>query len=167
MKYISKIIDSNDNKSSFNCGQIQLDNYLKFQSSQDFKRKLSVCFVLNNEENNQIVGYYTLSNYSIPLDFIPIELKNKLPNSYNQIPVTLLGRFAIDKSHQNKGIGKLLLIDALKRCYFTAMTIASFAIIVDPIDENATEFYKKFGFILLPDAGKMFLPMKIVSELFK
>jgi hypothetical protein len=40
-------------------------------------------------------------------------------------------------------------------------------VIVDPIDDNATQFYKKFGFVLLPDSGKMFIPMLTIGELFK
>jgi hypothetical protein len=42
----------------------------------------------------------------------------------------------------------------------------SFAIIVDPLDKEAQKFYKKYGFIDLPDSGKMFLPMKTVNQLF-
>ena len=40
------------------------------------------------------------------------------------------------------------------------------AVIVDPIDQEAIRFYKKYGFILLPDSGKMFLLMKTIAELF-
>jgi hypothetical protein len=40
------------------------------------------------------------------------------------------------------------------------------AVVVDPIDEDAVRFYQKYGFILLPDSGKMFLPMNIIARLF-
>ena len=40
------------------------------------------------------------------------------------------------------------------------------AVIVDPIDDDAVKFYKKYGFILLPDSGKMFIAMDTVSRLF-
>ena len=43
--------------------------------------------------------------------------------------------------------------------------IGSMAVIVDPIDEQAVQFYQKFGFILL-DSGKMFLAMKTIVDLF-
>ena len=82
------------------------------------------------------------------------------------MPVTLLGRFAIDKSSQGKGVGKLLLIDALKRSYFASQSIGSMAVVVDPVDEPAVNFYKRYGFIWLPDSKKMFLPMKTISRLF-
>ncbi len=79
----------------------------------------------------------------------------------------MLGRFAIDLNYQGKGVGKILLIDALKRSYEISQTIGSFAIIVDPLDEAAEEFYLKYGFIKLPDSGKMFLTIKTIESLFK
>ena len=40
------------------------------------------------------------------------------------------------------------------------------AILVDPIDKDAVKFYKKYGFILSPDSGKMFISMETVDKLF-
>jgi GNAT superfamily N-acetyltransferase len=138
---------------------------LKTQASQDIKRKLSACFVVF--ENETIIkGYYTLSNYSIPLSSFPEHIQKKLPKSYNSIPTTLLGRLAIDKKYQGKGIGKILLIDALKRCYEISLEIGSFAVVVDPIDEEAENFYKKYDFIKLPDSGKLFFAIKTLQDLF-
>jgi len=78
-----------------------------------------------------------------------------------------LGRLAIDKDFQGKGIGRILLIDALKRCFDTSVSIGAFAVIVDPLDNEAEMFYEKYGFVKLPDSGKMFLPMKTIKELFE
>jgi GNAT superfamily N-acetyltransferase len=77
-----------------------------------------------------------------------------------------LGRLAIDKSQQGKGIGKVLLIDALKRSYGISHEIGSFAVVVDPINLEAENFYEKYDFIKLPDSGKMFIAMKTLHELF-
>jgi len=89
-----------------------------------------------------------------------------LPKSYTSIPTTLLGRLAIDIKSQGKGIGKILLIDALKRSYEIAKEIGSFAVVVDPIDEEAEKFYQKYGFIKLPDSEKMFIAMNTLKLLF-
>jgi GNAT superfamily N-acetyltransferase len=95
------------------------------------------------------------------------EIVKKLPLSYKDLPATLLGRLAVDNRYQGQGLGELLLIDALKRSYDTSITsIGSMAVIVDPIDDDAVKFYKKYGFILLPDSGKMFIAMDTVSRLF-
>lgn len=52
----------------------------------------------------------------------------------------------------------MILMDALKRSYFTSKQVGSMAVIIDPLDEEAVKFYRKYDFILLPDSGKMFLP---------
>jgi ribosomal protein S18 acetylase RimI-like enzyme len=167
MRQFSELLNSRHNKAEFSCGIELLDNYIRTQANQDVKRKLSACFVVCDNNSNLIKGYYTLSNNSIPLEFIPAKIQHKLPKSYKAIPTTLLGRLAIDKRFQDQGVGKLLLVDALKRCFDTSKSIGSFAVIVDPIDQNAVNFYAKYGFINLPDSGKMFLPMGTINQLFE
>ena len=166
MNQISEILSSKHRRSKFSCGNELLDVYLQKQANQDIKRKLSACFVLIDKETNLIKGYYTLSNNSIPQESIPIQIQKKLPRSYKSIPTTLLGRLAVDSRFQGRGVGKLLLIDALIRSYETSKKIGSFAVIVDPIDQDAEDFYAKYGFIKLPDSGKMFLPMRTINQLF-
>lgn len=167
MNELTESLNSNHRKKEFSCGKKMLDSYLQKQANQDIKRKLSACFVLNDEETNLLKGYYTLANNSIPQNLIPTEFQKKLPKSYISIPTTLLGRLAIDNRFQGKGIGKLLLIDALKRSYEISKSIGSFAVIVDPLDKDAEFFYAKYGFIILPDSGKMFLPMNTIKTLFE
>ena len=164
--YLTTPLDSKHKKSEFTCGNTYLDNYKQKQARQDIKRKLSACFVLSNEDN-EIRGFYTLSNAGIPRELIPENISKKLPRAYESLPVTLLGWLAINKKSKGQGLGKLLLIDALKRSFEVSKVIGSMAVIVDPIDENAISFYNKFGFISLPDSEKMFLSMKTIEQLFK
>lgn len=161
-----ELLDKMHNRKEFDCGNELLNNYLKHQASQDVKRKLSACFVLADKITKHIRGYYTLSNNSIPLTAFSEQIRHKLPKSYTSIPTTLLGRLAIDKNFQGKGIGKILLIDALKRSYETSTEIGSFAVVTDPIDEYARNFYKKYDFIELPDSKKMFIAIKTLKDLF-
>lgn len=113
MKELTEVLSSRHKKKEFSCGKEMLDNYLHKQANQDVKRKLSVCFVLNDKENNLLKGYYTLASNSISQELVPDKYKRKFPKSYTSIPTTLLGRLAVDKRYQKQGIGKLLLIDAL------------------------------------------------------
>lgn len=162
-----ELLDKKHKRKGFDCGKELLNNYLRDQAGQDFKRKLSVCFVLAEKETDTIQGYYTLSNNSIPLSCFPEQLKRKLPTSYEAIPTTLLGRLAIDKKFKGKGLGKILLIDALRRSYEISKEIGSFAVVVDPIDREAELFYEKFDFIKLPDSKKMFIAIRTLKELFE
>ena len=162
-----ELLDKKHNRKDFDCGKELLNDYLKTQAGQDVKRKLSACFVLADSETKVIQGYYTLSNNSIPLSSFSEQIQKKLPKSYTSIPTTLLGRLAIDKKYQGNGIGKILLIDALKRSYGISNEIGSFGIIVDPIDDDAKSFYQKYDFIELPDSKKMFIATQTLKELFE
>jgi GNAT superfamily N-acetyltransferase len=166
MSYLTVPLDSSYNKKDFFCGKSLLDNYLKKQASQDIKRKLCVVFILPAPDFN-IKGYYSLSSGSISRNFVPQDIMKKMPESYSDLPVTLLGRLAVDKRYMKQGIGELLLLDALKRSYdISVSSIGSIAVIIDPLDKEAESFYAKYGFILLPNSGRMFLSMKTISQLF-
>lgn len=160
-----ELLEKKCEKSNFNCGQSLLDNYLKKQAKQDVGRDLSACFVLLDEAN-VVKGYYTLSANSVRKEDFSETLQKKWPPNYHDIPTILLGRLAIDNSLKGKGYGKILLIDALKRSLEISENLGTLAVVVDPIDEIAIDFYARYGFILLPSSGKMFLPMKTIAELF-
>lgn len=166
MNYLTKPLDSSADRKGFCCGKSTLDHYIQKQVNQDIRRKLSVCFIIAGTAN-QIKGFYTLSNDSISLDELPEEIRKKFPQAYTHLPVTLLDRLAVDLKFHGSGLGKMLLIDALKRSYEVSLkSIGSIAVVVSPLDDEAEVFYKKFGFFSLHDSQKMFLPMKTISKLF-
>lgn len=151
--------DSHDRR-SFDCGVEPLDRYFHNQAGQDHRRHIAACFVLPDTERSRIAGYYTLSSFSIMGDALPDALQKKLPK-YGQIPCTLLGRLAVDREYQAAGLGKHLLVDALKRALDHSAEIASWAVIVDA--KNEAEAF----FIALPSASqRFFLPMPTIAKLF-
>jgi GNAT superfamily N-acetyltransferase len=150
-------------KSAFDCGNELLNRYIQKQAKQDVNRDLSACYVLNDVNEKKVLGYYTLSGNSINRNEFPIELMQKMPPSYVNLPTILLGRLAIDKHEKGKGFGSILLMDALKKCVEISESLGILAVIVDPYDENAIDFYKKFGFILIPSNNKMFIPIKTIE----
>lgn len=141
-----------------------LQNYIRSIARQDIDRDLARCFVLVDKD--QIIkGYYTLNNLSIPSDHCDVAFKKKYKLTYQAIPSTLIGRLAIDSSIQGKGLGGILLFDALKRAYDVSRTIASFAVVVDAIDLSAKQFYQKYEFHELMDTDRLYLPMKTIHYL--
>ena len=111
-----------------------------------------------------IGGYYTLSSTAIRLHDLPEEVARRLPR-YPLVPATLIGRLAIDRRHHGQGWGSFLLLDALHRC--TTSQIASFAIIVDAIDDAAQAFNRHHSFLPLPDSPhRLFRRMADVAALF-
>lgn len=150
----------------FQSGAEALDRYLKEQATQDQRRHIAACFVLANPDHNAVIGFYTLSSFTVAARELPAELARKLPK-YGQIPCTLLGRLAVDMKHRGRGAGRTLLIDALHRSLVQAAGIASWAVVVDAKDNDAREFYTRYGFLALLDApNRLFLPMATISELF-
>ncbi|MEZ5404579.1 MAG: GNAT family N-acetyltransferase [Bryobacteraceae bacterium] len=150
-------LDEQHDRSSFASGSDALDRYFKTQASQDLRRRIATCFVAVSDETDEIVGYYTLAATNIALTDLSPATAKKLPR-YPTVPAVLLGRLAIAKSHQGRGLGSVLLVDAIKRCSRAELGI--FAIVVDAKDEGAQRFYEHFGFSLLPGAGRrLMLPM--------
>lgn len=164
MNLRTEILSSKHEKRNFECGVLLLDSYIKTQAKQDVSRDLSACFVLVDDQNF-VKGYYTLSASSIKKADFPEQMARKLPSSYEQLPTILLGRFAIDKTIQGKGFGRVLLISALRRCLEISKSLGSLAVIVDPVDKNAEGFYSAYGFILISSTGKMLLPIKTIVSL--
>lgn len=158
------LLEKSHNRKSFKCEENSLTKYIQKQVSQDVKKKLAACYVALDNENN-VIGYYTLSSESLGREMIPEDFLNKIPRNYNA-PVILLGRLARDISAKGNGLGEHLLLDALFRSFkLSEESIGAMAVVVDPINEFATKFYKKYGFENLPDSGKMFIPMKTIKQL--
>lgn len=151
-------------RESFCSGVESLDRYLKQQAKKDVERRSSACFVLTAEScPDVVIGYYTLSAFTVNLSDLPVPIRKKLPK-YPQVPCSLLGRLARDRGHP--GTGSILLMDALKRSLIHASEIASVAVVVNAISEQATTFYEHFGFKRLDEQGQfLFLPMKTIEQL--
>lgn len=153
-------------RGSFACGSAPLDRYLQQHARQDAEKRVAAPFVLIEPPSNRVLGYYTLSASIITVDALPAELVKKLPR-YSQLPVTLLGRLAMDQSQRGQGLGELLLMDALRRSLEAAAEIAAMAVIVDAKDAAAERFYAHFGFTALQrQPARLFLPMQTVAGLF-
>lgn len=153
-------LDTTHDRPAFQCGNDQLDNYLKKQAKQDIKRRISRAFIASlPEEPSTVVGYYTLSTLSIELDQLPEETKRKLPR--HPIPGALIGRLAVSKHAQGHGIGKMLLANAIKRTLAVSQEIAIYAMVVDAIDKQAASFYRQYGFSTLGShENRLYLPLK-------
>jgi GNAT superfamily N-acetyltransferase len=149
----------------FTCGVEELDYYLKEKAGQEIKKNVSAVYVLRESDNYKIIGYFTLSSYSIKLKELPLTLTKRLPK-YHSLPALLLGRLAVDAVYQGKGIGEYLLIDALKRSYEFSKQIGSFAVILDVKDKKVKRFYEKYGFITFSQKPMtLYLPMTSIKKL--
>ncbi len=153
-------------RASFSCGVESLDVYFKTQASQDVRRKANAVFVLVAvDDPRAILGYFTLCAYALAPGVVPDEARRHLPR-YPLVSATLIGRLAVNKSHQGKGLGGALLARALRKAYESADIVGSSMVVVDALDEGAARFYAAHGFVRLPESLRLVMPMGSVGKLF-
>jgi ribosomal protein S18 acetylase RimI-like enzyme len=145
-----ELLDIHHDKKSFYCGDETLDHYLKTQASQDVRRNVSRIYVAVGDDPHRVLGFYSISNFSIEAATLPINVAKKLPRY--PVPAALIGRLAVDKNHQGLGLGEYLLVDALERLIDLSEHIAINTVVVDAKDNDAKSFYKKYDFISFADA---------------
>ena len=72
----------------------------------------------------------------------------------------------MDKRFHGKGVGELLLMDALARCLSASKQVASAAVIIDAKNDAAKGFYMKYGFMELPGTeNRLFIPIGTVKSM--
>jgi GNAT superfamily N-acetyltransferase len=151
-------------RAGFDCGNASLNDWLATKVSQFEKKDLARTYVLVEQGQSVIRGYYALSNHTVVYEALPKEQAKGMP--YIDMPVVLLGRLAIDRSLQGKRLGEFLLLDALRRVEYLSQRIGIRAIEVHAVDKNADRFYKKYGFLpLKDDPHHLFLPINVVRKL--
>ena len=144
-------------RAAFSCGVRELDEYLRSYAGQDQKRDLARCFVLIHEDDpGAIIAYYTLTNAAITRDTAPGDLRSPYP----EVPALLIGRLAVDRSHQRRGWGRRLLLHVLLHVARLSEESGFALVLVDPISQDAAGFYERFGFKNLPGAERMYLRVK-------
>lgn len=141
-----EILQSHHQKKSFNCGQDDLNKFIKQYASQHQKTGTSQTYV-PIDDNLQIKGFYCVSSTSIGFDEIDPILTKKLPRY--PLPCVVIGRFAVDQSAQGQGVGKVLLAHALKQVLKVAKIIGVTFVLIHAKDEKAMRFYQRFGFVSL------------------
>jgi GNAT superfamily N-acetyltransferase len=125
----------------FDCGVTPLDAWLRRRALGNEAQGASRTFVL--AENARVFAYYSLAAGSIFHDVATTRTRRNMPDP---VPAILLGRLAIDRRWQGKGLGADLLADAILRVVGAAETIGVRAILVHALSDEARSFYEKHGF---------------------
>jgi predicted GNAT family N-acyltransferase len=164
--FIVEVLSKEHDREAFDCGHSELNAYLRTQARQQMDRGSAIVYVLAPQRvPREIAGFYTLSSSSVRLSDWPDSVRKKLPR-YPLVPVTLIGRLAVSRSHRGHGLGERLLIDALQRCHAASRAVGSIAVIVDAKNADIATFYARYGFVAFPDQPlRLFLPMKAIGTL--
>ena len=156
------LLAGNHDRQAFDCGRPELNAWLQRVARQHQGKGLSRTFVAASEhESSRICGYYALTLAELDGRHLPEAWSKKLPR---RIPGVRLGRLAIDRSCQGRGLGELLLVDALTRAVRIHTEAGGIGLFVDAIDVHAAGYYRRFGFVASPDNPLMlFLPTSVIE----
>jgi GNAT superfamily N-acetyltransferase len=138
-------ISVNNELMPFDSGVPALDEWLKRRALQNEAAGASRTFVLC--EGQRVIGYYCLAAASVMHDIATSKVRRNMPDP---IPAVVIGRLALDKSCQGKGLGADLLRDAVLRIAGAAGTVGVRAVLVHAISDDAKRFYQRFGFRASP-----------------
>ena len=129
----------------FDCGREQLDRWLRSYAGQGQRRGTARTFVVCRAGESHVVGYYTLVASQVDHGEATSDVRHGASKHF-PIPVCLIARLAVDRSEQGAGLGRSLLLDALRRADRASRSVAMRAIVVDALDRDAAAFYARFGF---------------------
>ncbi len=160
-----EVTNSNLNRSLFDCGILELNDYLQKYAKQNHKKGIAKTWVMVDSNNSEIpVAYYSISMAEIQRENLSDEMKKGLPRY--PLPVIRIAKLAVDIDSQGQRLGGLLLVDIFQRSLKIAQDIGVIGFLVDAINEKAKSFYLRYGFTPLIDSPlSLFLPIKSIAIL--
>ncbi len=140
-------LDSHHDVSTFDSGNEVLDDWLRRHALTAQRMDSARTFVVTR--HGRVVGYFSLTMGSVLRAEAPTKLVRGMP-AY-PVAVVLLARLAVDQSEQGRGVGAMLLAEALRKAVAAGEVAAARLIVVDAIDEEAAAYYERYGFLRAPE----------------
>jgi len=154
-------------RAAFDCGDADLNLYLQKFARQNHESGGAKCFVAAPADAPaRILGFYTLSPASIDYARTPALAKKGLARY--DVPVFRLGRLAVDRTAQGRGLGVALLLRAADRCIRVAHDVGGVALLIDAKNDRAARWYESYGALALDDAPlSLVLPLATAADALK
>ena len=102
----------------------------------------------------KLAGYYTLSNFAIMTRDLPASFQKKAPPA---IPCMLLGRLAVDTNYEGQGLGRALVINAIRQTLKVSETSGIWGLVVHPLTPSLIRFYSNLNFQLSPNPEQLLM----------
>jgi GNAT superfamily N-acetyltransferase len=136
-----------------------LDDWLRHRALASEGLSARTYVVCSTDGLRRVLAYYSLATTMEQRVILPsARLRKGMPDN---VPLMLLGRLAVDRTMQGRGVGSTLLVNAVERCCAVAAIAGVRAIVAHAIDEEAVKFYERHAFVRSPFGERiMLLPME-------
>jgi GNAT superfamily N-acetyltransferase len=160
-------VASHHDRATFDCGEVSLNLYLQRYARQNHDSGGAKRFVAAPAGTPaHVIGFYTLSPASIEYSRAPALVKKGLARY--EVPVFRLGRLAVDKPVQGRGLGGALLLRAAHRCIRVASEVGGVALLIDAKNDRVAQWYAGYGAAALLDAPlSLVLPLAVAADALK
>ena len=169
MGLILELLDPDVHSREDFCNEIpEIERFLKQRANKEHEQSISDTFVLVDDENRQkILGFFTLSPSSVILEDIPSDLSRKLAK-YPAYGTVLLGRMGRDHNYTPKGFGSLIMKEAMKESLNRGTYYALEIHAKESEDDKLIKYYIGFGFIpLMRDKRHLIMPRKEIIKVIQ
>lgn len=150
-------------RAAFDCGEPDLNLYLARHARQNHESGGAKTFLaVPVDESSRVLGFYSLSPASLDYARTPSVVTWRLARY--EVPVFRLGRLAVDRSVQGRGLGGALLIAAGRRSMAVAEQVGGVALLIEAKHEQAARWYEGYGAVRLDDAPlSLILPFAVLA----
>lgn len=129
----------------FDCGSPAQSDWLVEHALQAHRAGLSRVYVVRHLDraDERVVGYYALAAGSVA----PADASRRLMQGvgrYHQ-PVVILTRLGVDRAAQGVGLGRALVVDALRRIAAASEVIGVRALLIHCESDAARDFYLRLA----------------------
>jgi len=164
MDWREEPIGRHHDRKGFDCGSSELNEYLERYARQNHETGGAKTFLaVAPATPARVIGFYSISPGAVEFARMPVKLTKKL-GRYD-VPVFRLGRLAVDRSVQGRGLGGDLLLAAGERALAVSAEVGGVALAIDAKDEKAARWYERFGAsVLLDDRLKLVLPLAVIAD---
>lgn len=128
----------------FDCGEESLNTWLHRYSRHAEAANTARTFVTSSD-GEKVVGFFSLTVGQVQPQDATVRLLKGQPAD-RPVPVVILARLAVDKGHQDKGLGRSLLQEAMLHFGTLSEHAGVRALVVHALDQGARSFYVRFGF---------------------
>jgi GNAT superfamily N-acetyltransferase len=141
----------------FTSAQAALDEWLKRRARKSHASGGARVFVVATEDK-KVVGYYAIAAGAVKREVAPGRISRNMPEP---IPSVVLGRLAVHRDHEGRGIGRGMLRDAILRSQRLSDEIGIRVLLCHAIDAKARAFYIHHGFLGSPmEAMTVMFPLR-------